>query len=45
MLLSEIYKLKNSNKKYKDACTNQRIELQAVKEECDAQKTRANEMK
>jgi cell division protein FtsB len=32
MLLSEIYKLKSANKKYKEACLSQKIELQAVRE-------------
>lgn len=45
MLLSEIYKLKSANKKYKEACLSQKIELQAVREQCEAQKRRADEMK
>jgi hypothetical protein len=31
MLVNEIYKLKASNKKYKDVCMNQKIDLQALK--------------
>ena len=34
-----------SNKKYKESCLSQRIELQALREECEAHQKRADEMK
>ena len=41
LLLLEINKLRTTNKKYKNIDQMQRLELQQLQEECEAQKRRA----
>ena len=45
LLLNEIQRLKASNRRYKDNCLGQRVEVQALREESEAQKKRADDMK
>ncbi len=44
-MLREIYKLKNSNCKYKEMYKSKSNELHMVRAECNAHKNRADEMK
>ena len=45
LLLIEINKLRTTNKKYKNIDQVQRLELQQLQEECQAQRRRADELK